>query len=215
MTKEENMMVETKPDTIDLKYKKEEEEEIGGSCIAYAALFRGQMTTSEVDEALHFLQPPMEIEHNIRDTLGCPRRMNLMLNSIRESQKYFPGNPRPSFNSITNFTQPGLKMSVTYLRNTTNIKFKFSRIIRHAMRLHSTNSFTHWYDEEKFPESEQEYRGLAECINMLASEWMPEFGVLDETNYPETLEADQIAERMLETESIDDIRTEGPVTPDE
>jgi len=204
MTNEDNMMVETHKSEIDLKVNEErdDDEKIYGRCINYAALFRGNMSTSEVDESLTHLRGAQKMEHQVRDTLRYTKRMNLLLNNVKSSQLYFENNPRVCFNSITNYAPPGQSMSVTYLRNTSTIKFKFLKIIREAMRMYSTKSFCTWFNEEKAEygaaKSEGTLTSLEDVITTMSTEWIEGFGKEDASNYPEPLEWDDIKEKMLQ-----------------
>jgi len=196
MTAEENMMVDTTPDKRDLD-KVPPEGTIAGRCFAYAALFRGSMTSQDVDEALTFLRGDQTLENRLRDTIGYGSRLNLILEKVKSCQLYHDRNPRPTFNTITSYAPPGMPMSVTYLRNSSVIKFKFLKILREAMRMYSTKSFAHWFDKENYPSSAETMTDLQSAIDMMSTEWIAEWGTEDLSNWPESIDPAQIAQTMI------------------
>jgi len=196
MTLSENMMVESQPDQEIVDQNPDRP--IDGKCFAYAALFRGQMTSQEVDECLVFLRGDQQLEEQLRTNIGHAERFNPILKEVKTSQEYNNNNPRPTFNTITEYAPPGMPMSVTYLRNTTQIKFKFCEIIREAMKMYSTGAFVHWFDVTKNPKYVQtNHVSLPEALNKMQSEWIPEFGTEDMTEYPGPQTEDAIMEEMI------------------
>jgi len=199
MTSDENMMVETTPakeDKDSMAQTPQGEAACNGRCFSYAALFRGAMTSQDVDEALVFLRGPQALEEDLRSCVGYGTRLNLILESVKTCQLYW-GNPRPTFNTVTSYAPPGMPMSVTYIRNSSVIKFKFLKILREAMKMHSTRSFVHWYAKENFPGSGGDFENLDDCLNFMAGEWMPEFGTEDGSNFPTILKPEEIAASMI------------------
>ena len=66
----------------------------------------------------------------LRTTIGHANRFNPILERVKVSQEYYNKNPRPTFNTITDYAPPGMPMSCVYIRNTSAIKFKFLNILR-------------------------------------------------------------------------------------
>jgi len=176
-----------------------DKERIDGSCFAYAALFRGQMSSQDVDEALAFLKGDQDLENGLRKTIGYDERVNLVLKSVTKSQNYFKRNPRPTFNSITNYAAPGFDMSVTYLRNTTQVKFKFLSILQQAMKMHSTSAFTHWLDNENY-QGVENFGDVTQRLQNL-NEFVTWLGVRDTTEYPVEQTPEDIAKMMIGEET--------------
>lgn len=197
-TEKSSCMFESVPDEKDIEKAKQNGSNIGGQCFAYATLFRGQLTTENVDEALAFLTPQSDQNDGLRLTLGYDNRQNYILDSIRNCQKYVPNNLRMKFSTITDFATPGLPMSCTYLNNTSTCKFKFLKIVRQAMRMWVAGSFAHWYEKSQF--EGENITGLEETLTKMCSEWIPEFGSEDGTNFPVVVEADEICSSMIKTD---------------
>jgi len=158
-------------------------DEVAGRTFTQAALFRGDMCTYTVEEAMTFVKPEEILEDNLRETLAYNKRKNSFLSPLKNLLVYEKSNPRREFTSICNFAAPGTPMSVTYLRNSSNIKFKFLKIINQAVDMFNTRAFMQWYDTSEF----QDATGLEEVLKILTSEWIPEFGVEDTSNYPEAI----------------------------
>ena len=81
------------------------------------------MCTYTVDEAMTFVKPENQIEQNIRKILKYDERRNSYLQNLNGLIKYEKKNPRREFTSICNYAAPGTPMSVTYLRNSSDVKF--------------------------------------------------------------------------------------------
>jgi len=153
---------------------------ITGKTFAQAALFRGDMCTYTVDESMTFIKPNQPIEDSIRLTLQYNERKNPYLEGLQNCVKYVSENPRREFSSICNYAAPGTPMSLTYLRNSSNVKFKFLSIINQAADMYNTRAFCQWYEQKG-----SDVRTLEECLKKLCTEWIAEFGIEDKTNYPE------------------------------
>jgi len=194
MTAEHNQMFGTLTNPEDMAAN-EDQQDIEGKCFAYAAMFRGKMSSQAVDEALSFLRGDQMLENNLRNTIGYDGRENFILESVKMCQKYHPRNPRPTFNSITNYAPPGMPMSVTYLRNSSNVKNKFVKLLRKAMCMYSTNSFVGWYDEQNY--TSKDFTSLDKVLKTMSTEWISEFGVEDQTHFPGELTEDDIRTMMI------------------
>jgi len=190
MTDENNYMV----DCSDCEGLSEEDYNKAQGCsFSYAALFRGNMTCQQVDEALSFLRGNNAntgmMEEDLRTTIGYAPRMNKMLADLKNRHRYFSANSRPGFCSITSYAPPGMPMSCTFINNTSNIKFKFLNIIKQADMMSKVNAFTHWFKVD----GPSDMTELPAALKMLKDEWISEFGVVDETGYPS---AESLAEEI-------------------
>ena len=70
-----------------------------------------------------FVKPQNTNEDSIRLTLLYNDRKNPYLAGLNKLIQFDERNPKREFTSICNYAAPGTPMSLTYLRNTTNIKF--------------------------------------------------------------------------------------------
>ena len=95
-------MVDTTPDKKDLD-NAPPDGTIAGRCFAYASLFRGSMTSQDVDEALTFLRGDQSLENRLRATIGHGTRLNLILEQVKSCQLYHDRNPRPTFSNNFDF----------------------------------------------------------------------------------------------------------------
>jgi tubulin beta len=105
-----------------------------GRYLTCSALFRGRMSTKEVDEQ--------------------------MLNVTNKNSSYFvewiPNNVKAS---VCDIPPKGLKMAVTFLGNTTAIQEMFKRVSEQFTAMFRRKAFLHWYtgegmDEMEFTEAE-------------------------------------------------------------
>jgi len=202
MTDPKNSMLDTTPRDKDLAEFGDIDEETKagffGKVFCYAALFRGEMSSQHVDEALCYLKGhdhevnPKCVENCLRKTIGYEKRQNHILNKVKNFQSFFHRNPLPTFNTITNYAPPGLPMSVTYLRNTSQVKHKFIKIIREASRMYATGSFLHWYN----PEDDPEMKILDDALKYCCEEFISEWGSYDGSAWPEQISEDVIYAEM-------------------
>jgi len=184
----ENLMCEIDPELPDdADANIEDINSIKGKCFAHAALFRGDMCTYTVDEAMTFVKPSNMLEDNIRLTLLYNDRKNPYLAGLNKLIQFDERNPKREFTSICNYAAPGTPMSLTYLRNSTNIKFKFHSIVSQAIDMYQTRAFMNWYDEKKHDNGEDELASLQQALNRLGLEWIHLFGEEDATNYPDII----------------------------
>merc|ERR1712185_190653 len=111
-----------------------------GRYLTACALFRGRMSTKEVDEQ--------------------------MLNVQNKNSSYFvewiPNNIK---SSICDIPPKGLKMSVTFVGNSTAIQEMFKRVAEQFTAMFRRKAFLHWYttegmDEMEFPEAESNMNDL-------------------------------------------------------
>merc|ERR1719491_1888909 len=119
-------------------------------------MFRGRMSTKEVDEQ--------------------------MLNVQNKNSSYFvewiPNNIK---SSVCDIPPKGLKMSTTFIGNTTAIQDMFKRVAEQFTAMFRRKAFLHWYtgegmDEMEFTEAESSSRRCSGerrfCIGIRAREWM-------------------------------------------
>lgn len=111
-----------------------------GVYLTCACMFRGKITTKEVDEQ--------------------------MLNVVNKNSSYFvewiPNNVKAS---ICDIPPAGLKMSTTFLGNTTSIQEIWSRLSGQFHAMFAKKAFLHWYtgegmDEMEFTEAESNLNDL-------------------------------------------------------
>ena len=111
-----------------------------GRYLTCSALFRGRMSTKEVDEQ--------------------------MLNVCNKNSSYFvewiPNNVKAS---VCDIPPKGLKMAVTFLGNTTAIQEMFKRVSEQFTAMFRRKAFLHWYtgegmDEMEFTEAESNMNDL-------------------------------------------------------
>merc|ERR1712178_330892 len=112
----------------------------GGRYLTASAMFRGRMSTKEVDEQ--------------------------MLNVQNKNASYFvewiPNNIK---SSVCDIPPKGLKMSATFIGNTTAIQDMFKRVGEQFTAMFRRKAFLHWYtgegmDEMEFTEAESNMNDL-------------------------------------------------------
>jgi tubulin beta len=111
-----------------------------GSYLTASAMFRGKMSTKEVDEQ--------------------------MLNVQNKNSSYFvewiPNNVK---SSVCDIPPTGLKMSSTFVGNSTSIQEMFRRVSEQFTAMFRRKAFLHWYtgegmDEMEFTEAESNMNDL-------------------------------------------------------
>jgi tubulin beta len=111
-----------------------------GRYLTAAAMFRGRMSTKEVDEQ--------------------------MLNVQNKNSSYFvewiPNNIK---SSVCDIPPKGLKMAVTFIGNSTSIQEMFKRVSEQFTLMFRRKAFLHWYtgegmDEMEFTEAESNMNDL-------------------------------------------------------
>merc|ERR1719281_1084288 len=131
-----------------------------GRYLTAAALFRGRMSTKEVDEQ--------------------------MLNVQNKNSSYFvewiPNNIKCG---ICDIPPKGLKMSVTFLGNTTAIQDMFKRVAEQFTAMFRRKAFLHWYtgegmDEMEFTEAESNMNDLVSEYQQYQDATAEEEGEFDE-----------------------------------
>ena len=115
-----------------------------GRYLTCSALFRGRMSTKEVDEQ--------------------------MLNVCNKNSSYFvewiPNNVKAS---VCDIPPKGLKMAVTFLGNTTAIQEMFKRVSEQFTAMFRRKAFLHWYTGEGM--DEMEFTAAESNMNDLVSEY--------------------------------------------
>jgi len=115
-----------------------------GRYLTASALFRGKMSTKEVDEQ--------------------------MVNVQRKNSSYFvewiPNNIK---SSVCDISPKGLAMAVTFLGNSTSIMEMFKRVIEQFTLMFRRKAFLHWYTGEGM--DEMEFTEAESNLNDLVSEY--------------------------------------------
>merc|ERR1712244_182811 len=115
-----------------------------GRYLTASALFRGKMSTKEVDEQ--------------------------MVNVQNKNSSYFvewiPNNIK---SSVCDVPPANLKMSVTFLGNSTSIMEMFKRVIEQFTLMFRRKAFLHWYTGEGM--DEMEFTEAESNLNDLVSEY--------------------------------------------
>merc|ERR1719333_882866 len=115
-----------------------------GRYLTASAIFRGQMSTKEVDEQ--------------------------MLNVQSRNSSYFvewiPNNVK---SSVCNIPPKGLTMSATFIGNSTAIQEMFKRVSEQFTAMFRRKAFLHWYTGEGM--DEMEFTEAESNINDLVSEY--------------------------------------------
>uniref|UniRef100_A0A146LN90 Tubulin beta chain n=2 Tax=Lygus hesperus TaxID=30085 RepID=A0A146LN90_LYGHE len=131
-----------------------------GRYLTASALFRGRMSTKEVDEQ--------------------------MLNVQNKNSSYFiewiPNNIK---SSICDIPPKGLKMSVTFIGNNTCIQEMFQRVGQQFTGMFRRKAFLHWYtgegmDEMEFTEAESNMNDLVSEYQQYQDATVEEEGEFDE-----------------------------------
>jgi tubulin beta len=131
-----------------------------GRYLTASALFRGRMSCKEVDEQ--------------------------MLNVCNKNSSYFvewiPNNMKAS---VCDIPPKGLKMSVTFLGNTTAIQEMFKRVSEQFTAMFRRKAFLHWYtgegmDEMEFTEAESNMNDLVSEYQQYQDATAEEEGEYDE-----------------------------------
>merc|ERR1719156_388812 len=131
-----------------------------GRYLTACAVFRGRMSTKEVDEQ--------------------------MLNVQNKNSSYFvewiPNNIK---SSVCDIPPKGLKMSVTFLGNTTAIQDMFKRVAEQFTAMFRRKAFLHWYtgegmDEMEFTEAESNMNDLVSEYQQYQDATAEEEGEFDE-----------------------------------
>jgi tubulin beta len=131
-----------------------------GRYLTASALFRGRMSTKEVDEQ--------------------------MLNVQNKNSSYFvewiPNNMK---SSICDIPPKGLKMSVTFVGNNTCIQEMFKRVAEQFTSMFRRKAFLHWYtgegmDEMEFTEAESNMNDLVSEYQQYQDATVEEEGEFDE-----------------------------------
>merc|ERR1719190_322151 len=140
-----------------------------GRYLTASALFRGKMATKEVDEQ--------------------------MVNVQNKNSSYFvewiPNNIK---SSVCDIPPKGLKLSVTFLGNSTSIMEMFKRVIEQFTLMFRRKAFLHWYTGEGM--DEMEFTEAESNLNDLVSEYQQyqDAGVEDDDEGDEDDEDDDDGE---------------------
>ena len=122
-----------------------------GKYITAAAMYRGQMSSKQVDEEMT----------NLRN---------------KNSSYFSEWIPNSMMSSMCDVPPKGLKMSVTFIGNTTAIQEMFKRIGEHFTAMFRRKAFVHWYtaegmDEMEFTEAESNMNDLVTSYQQFEGCW--------------------------------------------
>jgi len=111
-----------------------------GRYLTAVAMFRGRMSTKDVEEQMHNVQ-------------------------VRNSSFFVEWIPNNIKSSVCDIAPKGLKMSVTFIANTTAIQDMFKRVSEQFTAMFRRKAFLHWYtgegmDEMEFTEAESNINDL-------------------------------------------------------
>ncbi len=133
-----------------------------GRYLTCAVMFRGRMSTKEVDEQ--------------------------MLNVVKKNSSYFvewiPNNVKAS---ICDVPPTGLKMSTTFVGNSTAIQEVWKRVAEQFASMFRRKAFLHWYtgegmDEMEFTEAESNMNDLVAEYQQYQDATAEEEGEFDEVS---------------------------------
>ncbi|PWA52011.1 hypothetical protein CTI12_AA458460 [Artemisia annua] len=123
-----------------------------GRYLTASAMFRGKMSTKEVDEQ--------------------------MINVQNKNSSYFvewiPNNVK---STVCDIPPTGLKMASTFIGNSTSIQEMFRRVSEQFTAMFRRKAFLHWYtgegmDEMEFTEAESNMNDLASVTYLVACNWL-------------------------------------------
>merc|ERR1712146_446440 len=131
-----------------------------GRYLTASALFRGRMSTKEVDEQMLSVQS-------------------------RNSSYFVEWVPNNVKSSVCDVPPKGLKMSATFIGNTTAIQEMFKRISEQFTVMFRRKAFLHWYtgegmDEMEFTEAESNMNDLVSEYQQYQDATAEEEGEFDE-----------------------------------
>jgi len=135
-----------------------------GRYLTASAIFRGQVSTKEVDEEM------LKVQH-------------------KNSSYFVEWIPNNIKSSVVNTPPKGLKLSVTFLANTTAIRDMFNRVAEQFTMMFRRKAFLHWYTGEGM--DEMEFTEAESNMNDLVSEYQQyqeTAQVEEEVEEPETVE---------------------------
>ena len=134
-----------------------------GQYLTCAAIFRGLVSTKEIDQQL------MAIQEKNKDSFA----------------KWVPNNIKTA---ICDIPPRGLKLSATFISNTTAIQFLFERLLCQYRSMFHKRAFLHWYTGEGM--DEQEFCSAEEGIVKLIEEYKECEVDYDEDDYDDDQESE-------------------------
>lgn len=136
-----------------------------GKYLSVAAIFRGIVSTKEIDEQMVGVQ-------------------------IRNAEYFVDWIPNNIKTAICDIPPRGLPMSSTFIGNTTAITVLFCRVLRQFNSMLQRKAFIHWYtgegmDEDEFCQAQSHVQGLIQEYNSYSSSscQCPGTGVTDQFSY--------------------------------
>ncbi|CAN0335642.1 unnamed protein product, partial [Ectocarpus sp. 4 AP-2014] len=158
-----------------------------GRYLTCAVMFRGRMSTKEVDEqqSSSLVLSVSGRRWSLRACLVL-RSTVTMLNVVNKNSSYFvewiPNNVKAS---ICDIPPKGLKMSTTFVGNTTAIQEVWKRVAEQFTAMFRRKAFLHWYtgegmDEMEFTEAESNMNDLVSEYQQYQDATAEEEGEFDE-----------------------------------
>ena len=131
-----------------------------GRYLTASALFRGRMSTKEVDEQL----------------------LNVQNKNSSYVVEWIPNNVK---SSVCDIPPKGLKMAATFIGNTTAVQEMFKRVSEQFTSMFRRKAFLHWYtgegmDEMEFTEAESNMNDLVSEYQQYQDASAEEEGEFDE-----------------------------------
>ena len=125
-----------------------------GRYLTAAAIFRGRMSMKEVDEQMLNIQN----KNSSYFVDWIPNNVKVFLNFYIEEERVFQ-------TAVCDIPPRGLKMSATFIGNSTAIQELFKRISEQFTAMFRRKAFLHWYtgegmDEMEFTEAESNMNDL-------------------------------------------------------
>ncbi|CAN0066196.1 unnamed protein product [Ectocarpus sp. 13 AM-2016] len=161
-----------------------------GRYLTCAVMFRGRMSTKEVDEQCALVQ--ISSLYGRRPSVVIASSLCVqMLTVVNKNSSYFvewiPNNVKAS---ICDVPPKGLKMSTTFVGNTTAIQEVWKRVAEQFTAMFRRKAFLHWYTGEGM--DEMEFTEAESNMNDLVSEYQQyqDATIEDEGEYDEDEELD-------------------------
>eukprot|EP00439_Symbiodinium_sp_Y106_P072660 s1187_g13.t1 len=142
-----------------------------GRYLTAAALFRGRMSTKEVDEQM------LNVQNKNSSYFVETRHFDK-----RDAKEWIPNNIKAS---VCDIPPKGLKMAVAFAGNSTAIQEMFKRVAEYFTAMFRRKAFLHWYtgegmDEMEFTEAESNMNDLVSEYQQYQDATAEEEGEFDE-----------------------------------
>ena len=163
-----------------------------GRYLTASCQFRGRMSTKEVDEQCvararrarraYASQPLTLAAHISSPPFSYPRMLNVQNKNSSYFVEWIPNNIKAS---VCDIPPKGLKMSATFVGNSTAIQEMFKRVGEQFTAMFRRKAFLHWYtgegmDEMEFTEAESNMNDLVSEYQQYQDATAEEEGEFDE-----------------------------------